>query len=205
MIAVGGILAGGRGRRMLGIDKPFARLGGQSLIGHVVARLAPQLDHLILNANERPERFAGFGLAVVADRTGDYRGPLAGIQALMAAAQEHRASHVLTVPADTPFLPQDLYKKLAAASAEQPIVPIARSRGRRHPVIALWPVSLTGLIADHLAQSDDLSMAAFLRRIGCVEVDFGAGMDPDPFFNVNSPDDLEKAERLIAGAEPGES
>ena len=199
MNIVGGILAGGRGRRMPGLDKPFAPLAGRPLIGHVIDRLAPQTEAILVNANGDPARFAAFGLDVVADRIEGYRGPLAGVHALMQAAGERGASHVLIVPADTPFLPPDLARRLSAATADPDAVRLASSDGRRHPVVALWPVSPAAGLGRHLAAAEDLSMAAYLKGVPVTEVDFSHPQRPDPFFNINAPADLDAAERLIAG------
>ena len=198
MKILGGILAGGRGRRMSGFDKPFAPLAGRSLIAHVIARLAPQTDGIILNANTGPARFEQFGLDVVADQIEGYRGPLAGIHTLMQAAQARDASHVLVVPVDTPFLPKDLAKRLSSSALDDNTVPIACSYDRTHPVAALWPVCLSAGLAAYLSTTDDLSMAAYLRSIATAEVDFTETGKSDPFFNINDPDDLEQAERLLA-------
>lgn len=201
MKIIGGILAGGRGRRMPGLDKPFAPLAGRPLIAHVIARLAPQTDAIILNANVRPDRFAQFGLDVIADQIEGYRGPLAGIHALMLAARDRGASHVLVVPADTPFLPGDLSCRLSASSPDADAVRIACSNGRRHPVVALWPASLVAGLAEHLAATEDLSLVAYLRQVTAHEIDFSEAGKPDPFFNINEPADLEQAERLISDSE----
>ena len=199
MKIVGGILAGGRGRRMPGLDKPLAPLAGRPLIAHVIDCLAPQTEAILINANGDPERFAAFGLDVVADRIEGYRGPLAGVHALLLAAGERGASHVLVVPADTPFLPRDLARRLCEATADPDTVRLACSGGRRHPVVALWPAALAAGLGRHLAAAEDLSMAAYFRDVPVTEVDFSHPGGPDPFFNVNAPADLDAAERLISG------
>lgn len=199
MRILGGILAGGRGSRMPGLDKPLAPLVGKPLIAHVIARLAPQVDEVIINANGSPDRFAGFKLEVVADRIPGQLGPLAGIHALMHKAQERGASHVLVAPADTPFLPSDLKDRLVRHDPDLGTTRIAMSSGRRHPVVGLWPAKLADDLADHLSHSEDLSMAACLRRLGARDVDFPLVNGVDSFLNVNSPEDLDRAERLLAG------
>lgn len=199
MRILGGILAGGRGRRMPGLDKPLAPLAGRPLIAHVIARLAPQVDDTVINANGAQERFSEFGLKVIADRISGQQGPLAGIHALMHLAQERGASHVLVAPADTPFLPFDLKDRLVRYDPDLGITRIAASLGRRHPVVGLWPARLAEDLADHLLRSEDLSMAACLRRMGACEVDFPLINGVDPFLNINSPEDLDRAKRLLAG------
>jgi molybdenum cofactor guanylyltransferase len=200
---VGGILAGGLARRMNGIDKPLAGLGGKPLIAHVIARLSPQANPVLINANGPADRFAEFGLAVVPDRIGGFKGPLAGLHALMTAVKDRESRHLLVVPADTPFLPADLAEKLDAASGDPTAVRIARCNGRRHPVAALWPVTMAAGLGDHLATTDDLSLAAYLRSVDHVEVDFTAKDGADPFFNVNSPSDLEQAEAILTARRTG--
>lgn len=203
MKIIGGVLAGGRGRRMAGIDKPFAQLAGRPLVAHVIERLATQTEGIILNANTAPERFDQFGLDVVADSLDGYRGPLAGVHALMQAARQRGASHVLVVPADTPFLPRDLLARLLMADQEETTVRIACSNARRHPVVALWPVALADELGEHLAATGDMSMKAFLGRLKTAEADFSRPDEPDPFFNINEPADLARAEQCISGPAGG--
>src|SRR5437660_4028940 len=119
---LGVVLAGGLARRMGGGDKARIRVGQQSIIERVLARLAPQVRAIILNANGDPARYADTGLPVIADSVGDYAGPLAGVLAALdwAAARMPDATDVVTVPGDCPFLPADLVARLSAArSAEQ--------------------------------------------------------------------------------------
>lgn len=200
MRTLGGILAGGRGRRMPGFDKPLAPLAGRPLIAHVIARLAPQADELVINANGPRDRFSPLGFDVITDLIEGQQGPLAGIHALLCRAGETGASHVLVAPADTPFLPTDLKQRLVDCDPDLRRPRVAASNGRRHPVVGLWPAHLAGDLAAHLSASDDLSMAAWLRRTGAREVEFPLQNGIDPFLNVNSPEDLDLAERLLAGS-----
>ncbi|EDQ33583.1 molybdopterin-guanine dinucleotide biosynthesis protein A, proteobacterial [Hoeflea phototrophica DFL-43] len=198
MNIIGGILAGGRGRRMEGIDKPFAELDGKPLIAHVIRRMTPQAGEVIINANGEAERFDQFGFDVIADRIDGFRGPLAGLHALMVAAGERGGSHLLSVPADTPFLPADLATRLTSVENTDGAARIASSKGRRQPVVALWPVDLAKGLEAYLSKTGDLSMAAYLRQIETTETGFPVIDGLDPFFNINTPGDLEQAERLIA-------
>lgn len=203
---IGGvILAGGRARRMGGGDKGRLVLGGQSLIERVIGRLAPQVGGLMLNANGAPERFADLGLPVRADGMAGQPGPLAGVLAGLDWAAEAGLARIVTAAADTPFLPLDLVARLAAASeaAGAPIALAATPAGAgrdRHPTFGLWSVALR----------DDLraSLAAGTRKVidwtdphGAVTALFPAG-DRDPFFNVNTPEDLERAATLLAARVP---
>ena len=188
------ILAGGLSRRMGGGDKALRPLAGQPVLGHVIDRLRPQVAALALNANGDATRFAGFGLPVVADDAADFAGPLAGILAAFDwAAQTHpTASAVLTVPADTPFLPRDLAARLAAAGAPA----LARSGGRIHPVVGLWPLALRADLRRALRAEGLRKVEDWTARLAPSLVDFEAA-PVDPFFNINTPDDLELAEALL--------
>lgn len=195
----GVILAGGLATRMGGGDKGLRDLGGKPILRHVIDRLAPQADPIALNANGDPERFADWGLPVLADSIEGYAGPLAGVLAGLDWAAELGAENVVTVAADTPFFPQDLVQRLLEARAESgdPIALAASpDAGRksglgRHPTFGLWPVALR----------DDLRRALEdgLRKVvlwtdthGCATALFDTP-GPDPFFNVNTPDDLSVA------------
>lgn len=198
---LGVILAGGQARRMGGGDKGFADLGGTPMLGHVIARFAPQVAHLILSANGDPGRFDGFGLTVVPDRETQSLGPLSGLAAAMAWAAEAPQPYtaLATVTTDVPFLPADLVHRLDRAAGAG--AAIAVSGDRRHPAIALWPLSFRAEISAAL-EANELSVNAFAARQAAIEVSFPfsetAGAAIDPFFNANTPDDLETARQLIA-------
>ena len=141
----GVLLAGGLARRMGGGDKPMRTIAGRTILDRVIARLAPQCDGLILNANGDPARFAAFGLPVIADGVADFPGPLAGILAALdwAAANRPDVEFVLSAAADCPFLPRDLVSRLyGALEAENAELAVAASDGQSHPVIGLWSVRL---------------------------------------------------------------
>ncbi|HET7125165.1 MAG TPA: molybdenum cofactor guanylyltransferase MobA, partial [Bradyrhizobium sp.] len=130
---------------MGGGDKPMRLIGGRTILERVIARLKPQCDGLILNANGDPARFAAFGLAVIADTVADFPGPLAGILAALdwVAANRPEIAWVLSAAADCPFLPRDLVSRLHRARAEQNAqLAVAASGGQSHPVIGLWSVAL---------------------------------------------------------------
>ncbi|HVV91813.1 MAG TPA: molybdenum cofactor guanylyltransferase MobA [Hyphomicrobiales bacterium] len=193
------VLAGGQGRRMGGADKAFMPLGGRPLIAHVLARLAPQCPVLAISAGGDPARFATFGVPVVADAMAGFPGPLAGILAGLdaAAAAVPPFALVLSVPADAPFLPDDLVARLLTArQAEKAAIAMAASAGRRHPVIALWPVELrAGLRAALAAGERKVEEFAARHRLAVVE---WPTAPRDPFLNVNTPADLAAAEAALA-------
>lgn len=187
-------LAGGLARRMGGGDKPLLRLGAHSLLEHAIAQIRPQVTAMVLNANGDPARFAAIGLPVIADPLPDFPGPLAGILAGLRYAAKHHPgiAHVASIPTDTPFLPSDLVARLRATAP----LAVACSGGRTHPVIGLWPVALADDLEAAL-RAGDRKIDRWTARHGVVQVPFAS--DPvDPFFNVNTPDDLAEAARLIA-------
>jgi len=202
----GVVLAGGRATRLGGGDKPLRPLGGRPMLAHIVERLEPQVAAVALSANGDPARFAGYGLPVLADEgPRGQAGPLAGILSGMTWAAAQGSRHVLTVAGDTPFFPLDLAARLVDSIAGRPDhVAVAASAGRRHPVFALWPVSLEADLRDFLARSDRLSVAAFVERHQAVSVDFpmAGGGTLDPFFNVNTPQELAQAEAAVRGERP---
>lgn len=198
---LGVILAGGLSRRMGGGDKCLLSLDGKPLLHHAIDRLGPQVSGLVLNANGDPERFADFGLPVVADSIEGFAGPLAGVLAGLDYAAAHGFDHIVTAAADTPFLPTDLVDRLLAA-AEEAGTPMAMAatpdpeRGRsRHPTFALWPVALREDLRQALTDGVR-KVIVWTDSHGCAPVTFG--IDPiDPFFNVNTPDDLARANQLL--------
>ena len=200
------VLAGGRATRLGGGDKPLRPLGGRPMLAHILERLGPQVGAVAISANGDPARFAEYGLPVLADE-GRQAGPLSGILSGMAWAKSGGGDKVLTVAGDTPFFPVDLAARLAAAIAmHDNHIAVAASDGRRHPVFALWPVSLEADLSEFLAESATLSVSAFLERHETVSVDFPmlniAGKTIDPFFNVNTPEDLAEAEAIVRGEKP---
>jgi molybdopterin-guanine dinucleotide biosynthesis protein A len=189
----GVILAGGLSRRMGGVDKPLAGLAGKPMIGHVIARLRPQVSALAINANGDPARFAEFGLPVLPDPVGGFVGPLAGLLAALRWARQSNTPLVVTAPADTPFLAENLIKRLHdfIGTAE---IAVARSRGEAHPTIALWSVSLADDLAHWLRDGTDRAVHVWIGTRNMVAVDFADDAEGDPFFNVNTPADIELAE-----------
>lgn len=207
---VGGVLlAGGLGRRMGGADKALVRLGARPLVAHAAERLAPQVGVLILNANGDPARFAALGLTVVADETADFPGPLAGVLAALRwfAREQPAVRAVLSASADAPFLPGDLVARLdhALRGDGQARVAVAQSRGQRHHVIGLWRMEAAAEIAASLARGARKA-ETLVDRLGAVAVPFAdldiGGSGVDPFFNVNTPEDLARAEAVLAKAPP---
>jgi len=201
---VGVLFAGGQSRRMGGGDKSLRALGGRPMIAHAIDTLAAQVDALIINANGDPARFAAFGLPVVPDRDADFAGPLAGLLAGMMWTRAHcpTARHVMTAACDTPFFPADMAARLrAAAGAADADIAIAASGGQGHFVFGLWPVALADDLEAYLAEGRR-KVQDWIARYAHVTVDFLpveiGGASVDPFFNINTPEDLAQAEALLA-------
>jgi molybdopterin-guanine dinucleotide biosynthesis protein A len=194
----GVLLAGGLARRMGGGDKPMRSIGGRTILDRVIARLKPQCDGLVLNANGDPARFAAFGLPVIADTVQDFPGPLAGILAALdwTAANRPDVGWILSAATDCPFLPRALVARLQRARIEQNAqLAVASSGGQSHPVIGLWSVALREELRHALVKEDIRKIDRWTARYRLATVTWPA--EPlDPFFNANTMDDIAEAERL---------
>jgi molybdenum cofactor guanylyltransferase len=197
---LGLVLAGGLARRMGGGDKARITIGGVSILQRVLARVTPQCNRVIINANGDPTRFADTGLPVVADTVPDFAGPLAGILAGLdwAAANTPDVEWVLSVPGDCPFLPKDLVERLHAAriAADTPLA-CARSGEWRHPVVGLWPVTLREDLRHALVDESLHKIELWTARHGIAIADWPT-TPVDPFFNVNTPEDKARADAIAA-------
>jgi molybdopterin-guanine dinucleotide biosynthesis protein A len=193
----GVVLAGGLARRMGGGDKPLREIGGRTILAHVIARLKPQCEGLLLSANGDPSRFASFGLPVIADGVNEYLGPLAGILAGLDWVAGHfpEIEWLASAPGDCPFLPADLVPRLheARIAAAAPLA-CASSGGQRHHAAALWPVALRDDMRAAL-RDGTRRIEAWTARHGVAVADWPTA-PVDPFFNVNTPEDVALAERL---------
>ena len=194
----GVVLAGGLSRRMGGVDKALAPLGGAPMIAHVLDRLAAQVDALAINANGDTSRFEQLGTPVFADVVSGYAGPLAGIHAAMIwAGRNEGVSHVVTAAADTPFFPEDLVARLRQSRTGPETIAMARSKSGLHPVFALWPVRLAGDLEAWLKRTETLRVTDWVREHDVAACEFPLREDgTDPFFNVNTPEDLAEAETI---------
>lgn len=196
---LGVILAGGQATRMGGGDKGLRPLGQTTVLGHVIERLNAQVTGMALNANGDPARF-DLGLPVVADSIPDFAGPLAGVLAGLDWAAEQGAEAIVTVAADTPFFPCDLVPRLQLAG-EGMAVPLVlagtQQDGRlvRHPTFGLWPVALRNDLREAL-QDGLRKVVLWTDRHQGRLAEFPS-LSFDPFFNINTPQDLAEAERML--------
>ncbi|MEQ8294482.1 MAG: molybdenum cofactor guanylyltransferase MobA [Roseovarius sp.] len=194
---LGVILAGGKATRMGGGDKGLLPLGEGTILDHVMARLSPQVAGMALNANGDASRFAALGVPVLTDSIEGHPGPLAGVLAGLDWAAGEGAETIVTVAADTPFFPCDLVPRLqlAAEGMAQPLALAATPDGRQ-PTFGLWPVALRDDLRAAL-QEGLRKVVMWTDRHGGREALFDeAG---EPFFNVNTPGDLEKAQAMAGG------
>jgi len=198
----GVLLAGGLSRRMGGGDKCLRDLAGKPMLAHVIERLSPQVGAMVINANGDPARFARFALDVVPDTVGGFAGPLAGVLAGMRWSASHapEARWIVTVSTDAPFVPLNLTQQLLSAVAGDRTIALAASGGDVHPVIGLWPVALADDLEAQL-ESGVRKVLHWTGRHSSVVVEFPFlrlhGRMIDPFFNANTPEELDEARALI--------
>lgn len=181
------VLAGGQGRRMGGVDKGLQLLNGRPMIAHVIERLAPQVEDIVINANQNREAYAAFGHPVVPDAIEGYAGPLAGLHAGLQAATQ---ALVVTAPCDSPFLPADLVARLASALGDNDLA-VAKTGAQAHPVFALVRRTLLAHLAAYLA-GGGRKIDAWYASLKVVEVAFDD--EADAFSNINTREELREHE-----------
>lgn len=183
------VLAGGLGRRMGGVDKGLQLLQGRPMVEHVIARLRPQVDAILINANQNLDRYAEFGCPLVPDEIGGFAGPLAGLHAGLKAAN---SPLVVTAPCDSPFLPTDLVARLAAArAAVDADLAVAKTGDQAHPVFALVATRVLPNLTAYLA-GGDRKVDLWFAGIKTVEVPFE---DEAAFYNINTRAELAQHNR----------
>ena len=189
------ILAGGEGRR-IGGDKPIRRLGTQSLIERALA-YAQRLSAVVALAVREPDQLADAPVERILDMPG-IAGPLAGLGSGLQFTAQLELPMLLTLPCDTPFLPADLLLRLSDALSVDALASVPASGGQLHPACALWRVEALDRLHAYL-ETGRASLSGFAEQAGFVEIDWPA--DPfDPFFNINSAEDLARAEELLGSA-----
>jgi len=197
---VGVILAGGLARRMGGGDKALIPLAGTTLIERAVARASVQVEDLVINANGDPTRFAHLKLPVIADRVPGFVGPLAGILAALEwmRANRPKARWLASFACDCPFFPMDMVARLieAARNARATVAVAESSGGQHHPVFAVWSANISATSDDVLVGGNFRKMDDWIATFPNVRARFAA--EPiDPFLNINTPEELARAEDFI--------
>lgn len=185
---------------MGGGEKFLLDLDGQTLLQRAIGRLLPQVDHIAISANCDPVLLADYPYPVLPDPLPAGRGPLAGIMAgLDWAAASSGASHLTVVASDTPFFPTDLVERLVSLTKSDPdAIILSASGGRTHPVFGLWPLSVGNALRDWLESGASLKVTDFTDSRKHHICDFPFGDDRDPFFNVNTPEEMTKARNRIS-------
>ena len=179
------ILAGGMGRRMGGVDKGLVEFAGRPMVAHVIDRLAPQVDEILINANRNAAQYAAFGYRVIADAIAGYAGPLAGLERGLAEAAHDL---VVTAPCDSPFLPavlvERLYDSMGAAGAD---LAVARTGDQAHPVFCLCKRSVHAHLRAFL-DAGGRKIDAWYATLPSVEVAFDD--QAEAFSNINTREEL---------------
>ena len=190
------ILVGGKGARMGGVDKPLLTLAGRTLLDQIIARLHPQVSDIALATPQDPSAYSEFGLTLLPDAVSD-QGPLTGLSSGISWAKAHHpmATHLALIAGDTPFLPVDLIARLANEIRHDATCIFAKSKQQYHYSTGLWPLSSQATLKTLPEQVEDRSLKGFAHRIGFHSVEWTD--DDDPFFNINTPDDLAQAEARI--------
>ena len=189
----GVILAGGEARRMGGGDKGLVALCGKPLIEHVLAALSPQVDTIIINANRNRERYAAYGYPVVADSRKGFQGPLAG---MLSCLEEAETEFMVTVPCDSPLLPDDLVARLfRQLSEEQAEISVAHNGDRMQPVFALMAANLASSMQAFL-DGGERKIDRWFEGHRLALTDFSDG--PERFRNINNPAELAQMEEQLS-------
>ena len=183
----GVVLAGGQGSRMGGVDKGLQPFRGKPMVAHVIERLGPQVDEILINANRNVETYAALGHRVVQDAITGFAGPLAGFERGLDYAS---GELVATVPCDSPFLPLDLVARLKSAleSAGAQLA-VARTGDQPHPVFTLMRRSVHPSLREFLG-SGQRKIDRWYASLAAVEVLFDD--QPDAFMNINTRAELEE-------------
>ncbi|WP_373086143.1 molybdenum cofactor guanylyltransferase MobA [Sneathiella sp.] len=194
------LLAGGQSRRMGGGAKFLQTLGGKTLLSRIIQTLNPQISDLVLNMNVDRDEAADLNIPIIKDSIRGFAGPLAGILTGLEYFNDRSnlASHMLSVPTDAPFIPDNLVARLAAGlKGSKKTIVMAQSVGRVHPVVGLWPMSLAADLRAALVEEDLRKILVFADRYPRVEVVWEDN-EGDPFFNINRPEDLAEAEQRFS-------
>lgn len=200
MTILGVLLAGGQALRMGGGDKGSILLGGRPMMEHIIERAQTQVTTMIINANGDVRRFQNYGLEVISDVIEGFAGPLAGVLTGMewAVINAPKVEWVATFPSDAPYFPLDLVNRLTAAVVNGDAeLACACSNGWSHPVFGIWPVNLADHLRYAMVNEKVRKIDDWTARYKLVEVEFST--EPfDPFFNVNTPENLVEAEKILA-------
>ena len=195
------ILAGGLARRLGHADKAFVTINGRPVLDMVIERLGPQVSQIVVNANGDAARFSAYGLPVAPDTIDGFAGPLAGVLSGMEWTAENAPENgwIATIAVDTPFFPGDMVASMARKAQETGAdLVCAASGGRHHPVAGLWPVALAADLRRAMLEEDMRKVDLWTARHKLAVCEFPV-TGFDPFFNINRPEDIARAESIAAG------
>ncbi len=193
----GVILAGGQARRMHGQDKGLLKLNNSSLISLIIDRFEGQVGTILINANRNLDEYGQFKYPVISDTLSGYCGPLAGIAS---ALQNCKTDYLVTVPCDSPFIPQDLVMRLAASMQEQQAdISVAMTGERMQPVFSMIKTDLLASLQSYLS-SGERKIDKWFSQHPLAETDFSD--QPEAFMNINTPEQLRQVEIQLQSATP---
>ncbi len=179
---------------MGGRDKFLLPVGGITLLQRVTERALPQVTELVMNYNGDPEKLFFCGLPLIRDPLAD-TGPLGGILAGLQMAQDRGYDYLLSFACDVPFVPENYARQLyEAVCAEEADIAVAQSFERAHPVMGIWHVSLAEDLEKYLDGGGRKVMDWLVRQKHTKVV---WDETPDPFMNINTPEDLARACKLL--------
>lgn len=201
MNILGAIIAGGQSRRMAGSNKLFLKLQDEFLIERAARKLNQQIGQLVINLNREEDAVKSLGYQIILDQHNDHQGPLAGIYSALNWAQksDDKIDYVLTAPADAPFFPDDLSKVLSNAIGNNDIA-IAQYDGYPQQLFGLWSVKCLKDLSLFLENPDNRKVISFIRSKNWVQVDINK-QQTDPFMNINTPQDWQMAQDIVAKQE----
>ncbi len=193
MRVAGVIIAGGRSARM-GSCKAWLTVGGSTLLARTIERITPQVTALALNVNGNPAVYAGLNLTLIADLHPDIGTPLAGLHAGLSWVRQQGFDALASMPCDCPFLPHDLVSRLASANAD---AAIAASSGQPHFLTGLWSHTLLEKLEQAIGTGQTVRVKDWAASTGAARIEWPS-QPYDPFFNINTPEQLAEANRTAA-------
>ncbi len=193
MINVDGvILAAGRSSRMGSVNKVQSVLAGRTLLEHAVTKLTPQVDRLVVNGDKN---LCGDG--AIADKVEGFKGPLVGLYSALLSDKLSSAQYLMMAPCDGPFIPENLvaalYREISATDAD---IACVRYQGFAQPTFSLWHKRVTPVVEQALLVKKNGGFKPLLEGLNSVYLNWPE-QGINPFFNINTQDDLAEAERLL--------
>ncbi len=198
MKILGAIIAGGQSRRMAGANKLLLKLDGEPLIARAAKRLGAQTAKVVINVNDSEPIIDALGYDIISDEHADHQGPLAGVFSVLNWVKQNDGAvdYIMTAPADAPFFPTNLVETLQNAIGSHDIA-IARYKGYSQQLFGLWSVDCFDDLSIYLENPDNRKVMTFIRSKNWVQVDIKT-QEIDPFMNINTPEEWDKAQQILA-------